>query len=311
MVDVVVVGQVARDLVLAVDELPDGSGSTLVTERREVIGGAVNQAVATQQLGCSAALVGVVGDDEAGRLMLDEARHDGLDTAYVSCRSGATTALFIDIVESDGTRRLLEHVPREVRLTIEDVDAARPALSRARAVLVQLAQPAGAVLAAVDGGAQAGALVVLDGAPEDEGVVDAALARADIVRADATEAAKLARRELHGIDDVVAAATRLLSRGPSIVALAAAGAANVVAWPGGHVVIPLIGNAPVDPTGGGDAFVAGLVTALLQGEDPETAAWWASAAAALTVQRLGGRPDLNLDEVAGLARGARERWASG
>ena len=66
MIDVVVVGQIGRDLVLVVDDLPDSGDAVPVTERQEVLGGAVNQAVAAHQLGCSTAIVGVVGDDEAG-----------------------------------------------------------------------------------------------------------------------------------------------------------------------------------------------------------------------------------------------------
>lgn len=79
----------------------------------------------------------------------------------------------------------------------------------------------------------------------------------------------------------------------------------MVAWRGGHAVMPLLGGEPVDPTGEGDACVAGLATALLRGADAETAAWTAAAAAALTVVRLGGRPDLDPDRADALAAHAR------
>lgn len=39
MTDLVVVGQVGRDLVLRVPGIPDAMGSTDVQERREVLGG--------------------------------------------------------------------------------------------------------------------------------------------------------------------------------------------------------------------------------------------------------------------------------
>lgn len=92
-----------------------------------------------------------------------------------------------------------------------------------------------------------------------------------------------------------------------------------MAWPEGHVVVPLLdpallgadrrstedeGSGPGEPTGAGDSFVAGLATALLAGADPATAAWRA-AAAALTAERLGGRPALSLDQVFELADRAR------
>src|SRR5690606_41541354 len=64
-------------------------------------------------------------------------------------------------------------------------------------------------------------------------------------------------------------------------------------------------------SGGGDAFVAGLVRGLLAGSGAETAGWWAPAAAALTVARLGGRPDLDVERVAARAdRAAQGRHAA-
>jgi ribokinase len=155
------------------------------------------------------------------------------------------------------------------------------------------------------------ALVVTDGAPGDERTRTAVLRRADVVRADAEEAQLLTGRELGGVDGAREAAAELLTTGARLVALALGAEGNLVAWragpaPGlaaeeldvdprwadGDVVVPLLVSAPVNTTGGGDAYVAALTAALLGGAGPEDAAWVASAAAALTVARLGGRPGL-------------------
>ena len=65
---VVVVGQVARDLVLRVPVLPDAGGSTHVQERLEVLGGTgANQAVGLAQLDLPVALVGSPAAAGAGR----------------------------------------------------------------------------------------------------------------------------------------------------------------------------------------------------------------------------------------------------
>ena len=70
----VVVGQIARDLVLVVDEVPGPSGSTDVDERRELLGGkGANIAVGLSQLGVPVAVVGVVGDDQVGESLLPDA----------------------------------------------------------------------------------------------------------------------------------------------------------------------------------------------------------------------------------------------
>jgi ribokinase len=68
-------------------------------------------------------------------------------------------------------------------------------------------------------------------------------------------------------------------------------------WADGEIVVPLLDSSPVDPTGAGDAFVAGLTAALLGESGPEDAAWVAAAAASLSVAHPGGRPELSPQTV--------------
>ena len=213
---VVVVGQVARDLVLRVPALPDAGGSTPVEERQELLGGkGANQAVGLAQLGLPVALVGVVGADAAGAAVLEQAGRDGITTAAV--RRRGTTALLVDVVEGSVTRRLLEHVPPESLLTVDDVRAAAEVLRRADTVLLQVQQP-GPALAEAARLAPSGARVVLDGGTDDPDVRRALLGRAQVVRADAAEAAQLTGAPVSTVDEARDAARRLLPQGPDVVA---------------------------------------------------------------------------------------------
>ncbi len=305
MSGVVVVGQVGRDLVLTVEELPEAGGSAEVRERQELLGGkGANQAVACRQLGAEVRLVGVVGTDSAGEQVLAQAAGDGIDVGAVVRRPGAPTALLVDLVGPRGVRRLLEDLDARMLLGAEDVRASRDLLRSADAVLVQLQQPGPAVTEALEAASAGGALTVADGAPADGAVRRRVLDTAAVVRADAAEAEALVGWAPDGVPETVRAAQSLLEEGPRVVALAT-GDGDVVAWPGGHVVLPRLGEDPVDPTGAGDAFVAALTVALLRGESPETAAWWAAAAAAEVVGTAGGRPDLDLDRLRGSASRAR------
>jgi ribokinase len=192
-------------------------------------------------------------------------------------------------------------------------------------VSLQLQQPGPAIRAALDL-IRPDAVVVSDGAPAGEATRGAVLARADVIRADATEAGRLVRRELTGPGDVGDAAAELLTAGPRLVALAAGEAGDLVAWragprlgvaaeelevdpawAAGELLLPLLGGNPVDPTGAGDSYVAALTATLLGGSGPRDAAWAASAAAALVVGRAGGRPELSPQALAAAVR----RYRSG
>jgi ribokinase len=296
LVDAVVVGQIARDLVLTVAEVPGPHGTTAVRQRREMLGGkGANQAVALTQLGISAAVCGVLGDDGTADWLVAQAARDGIDVGLLVRRRGTRTGLVVDIVTPDGQWRYLEDLPEPVLLTEADIQRAAAAIRGARAVLVQLQQPSAAALAAAR---LADGLVVLDGAPADDERREAILAAADVIRADDREVPALTGSRVDSVDDAVRAGQALLGRRVRLVALAVPRVGNVFVWPEGHLCLPLVATDVVDTTGAGDAFVAGLAAALLRGLPPAVAGRYASAAAAATVGHPGGRPCLSTAAMA-------------
>ncbi|WP_307859025.1 PfkB family carbohydrate kinase [Herbiconiux sp. SYSU D00978] len=291
---VVVVGAIARDLVLVVDALPDSGASAPVSERQELLGGkGANQAVACRQLGAEVALVGVVGDDEAGRAVLARAASDGIDVSRVLRRAGRQTGLLVDVVERSGHRRLLEHTPDELALAPGDLD--ETVFAGADVVLVQLQTAPDAAERALRLAAASGALVATDGSPATQALRDAVLACAEVVRADSAEVEGLLGWVPRDEDETLRAARELLGRGPGVVALGASGS-DVVAWSDGHAVLDHHEGA-VDPTGGGDAFTVALTLSLAAGMPAERAARRASAAAGQVVLKPGGRPELDVDSL--------------
>jgi ribokinase len=276
-----VVGQLARDLVLSVDAIPEPGSSADATDRREQLGGkGANQAVALAQLGVRPVLVAVAGTDLAGDLLLDQARRDGIDVSAVVRRPDGPTGLIVELLART-KYRYIEHLPL---LTVADVEERAGRIREQDAVVVQLQQPPEVATAAARIGHEAGRLVVLDGAPADE----ALLGYADVVRADDREAEMLL-----GVppDQMLDAARKLLRRGPRLIVVAVDDG-NLFVWDDDHVHVPLTDDEVVDTTGGGDAFVAALTASLLRGEPYPQAARRATAASGATVGHAGGRPDL-------------------
>ena len=182
------VGQIARDLVLVVDEVPGSGGTVPVRERREMLGGkGANIAVGLAQLGAPVRLVGVVGDDDTGARLIARAAADGIGTEAVVQRQDCATGLIVDLV-ADGWR-YLEHLPDGVLLREDDVPT--DLIARAATVVVQLQQPPEVALKAARA---AHGRVVLDGAPER--LRAELLACADVVRADHQEAELLSGRKI-------------------------------------------------------------------------------------------------------------------
>lgn len=97
-------------------------------------------------------------------------------------------------------------------------------------------------------------------------------------------------RALTGLEDPFAIADALGKRFP-IVGLTL-GADGVVVAQGGRepVRIPVVESAIVDPTGAGDAFVAGFLASWTAHGDPVAAAMAGATVAAGAVAQVGGRP---------------------
>jgi len=287
-----VVGQITRDLVLTVDQVPAPTNTTRVRERRGNLGGkGGNQAVGLAQLGVRVSLLGVVGDDQVGRRVLDQARSDGIDTSPVVRRSGTETAVVVNIVDGEGQWHYLESMPPATLLAEPDVAAAQ-ALDVASAVLVQLQQPTSTARACRGTPCPRcrARVLLLDGAPEDERQRDALLATADTVGADTREAEKLTGTRVTDAESALRVGRELLRLGPWMVALEVSSDGNVFIWHGGEALIPLVDTPVVDTTGAGDALVAGLVAALLRRQEPRQAAHFAVAAAAATGDMPAGGP---------------------
>lgn len=75
-------------------------------------------------------------------------------------------------------------------------------------------------------------------------------------------------------------------------AIQAGSEGNVLMWQGGEIFLPVLPVKVIDKTGAGDAFIAALAVAFLEGQPWTEAGWFANAASALTTTRLSAGPGL-------------------
>jgi ribokinase len=284
---VVVVGSLNLDLVVRVDRLP-GPGETVSGGDvfRNPGGKGANQAVAAARLGRRVAMVGRVGDDEAGRELLASLEADGVDTAHVRAVDGVPSGAAFIAVSDDGENQIVVSPGANARLGPGDVAAAGAALRAAAVTLVQLEVPLEAVAAAVRA---AGGRVVLNPAPV-RALPAALLGEVDVLVPNRVELARLADAPVPAtVEEAAALAGRLPARAV-VVTLGADGALVVEDGDAGHV--PAVPVRPVDTTAAGDAFCGGLADALAGGAALQDAARWAVRVAAAACTRPGAQASL-------------------
>lgn len=301
-------------LVLGGDVTPSfGQQEKLVEGIWMVVGGsAAITAVAAARLGLRVELVAAVGADPAGDFMLGQLSREGVGTAAVAVRDGAPTGMTVALSRG-ADRAILTAVGAVASLTARDVPATL--LAQARHVHVSsyflLEDSLAPGLAAMLGAARAaGATTSLDTNWDPAGKwgdehLSASLAQTDVLLPNETEAVRIA-----GEPTLPAAAVALTAAGARLVVKLGERGALCADGPVWHrAELPPV--VPVDATGAGDCFNAGLIAGLLRGLALPDAAALGCAVGALSTQAAGGTassPDLAA--ALALARAATVRRVS-
>jgi ribokinase len=286
--DVVVVGSVNVDLVVAAERLP-GRGETVLARRLERHGGGkgANAAVAAARLGAEARLVAAVGGDDLGREALAELRQEGVHVDGVSAVPDEPTGAALIVVDGSGDNQIAVGAGANAALTPEGVrQGLGQALDRAGCLLVSLEISHEAVRAAVEAGRERGLPVVVDPAPARASVLELA-SFGPIFTPNAGEAHRLT-----GEADKSRAAAALARRtgAPVIVTDGSEGALLLERTGAAPLGLPApSGVAVVDTTGAGDTFSGALATRIAAGDGLRAAAGFAVAAGACAVRARGAR----------------------
>jgi sugar/nucleoside kinase (ribokinase family) len=290
--DLVIVGDCNPDvLVLGPDVIPEfGQREKLVDRISLVVGGsAAIMAVAAARLGVRVALVAAVGDDPAGRFMLGQLAAEGVDVTAVAMRADVPTGMTVALSQGDD-RAILTATGAVASLAAGDVpqalvrEARHLHVSSYFLIEASLGDRLGAIFAAAR---SAGVTTSLDTNWDPAGKwggdrLRSVLAQTRLLIPNEAEALRIAGR-----DTLPEAIGVLTAAGSSLVVKRGSRGALCVDDGRQHsVALPPV--QPVDATGAGDCFNAGLIAGLLRGLALPAAAALGCAAGAASTQAPGG-----------------------
>jgi fructokinase len=304
MADVVCFGD------LLIDFVPTVTGTGLADAPAFVKapgGAAANVAVGLRRLGASSAFLGKVGDDPFGHFLAATLAGEGVEVGALRFEAKARTALAFVSLRADGEREFLfyRHPSADMLFRPDEVDAG--AIEQARifhfdSISLAAEQPRETALHAARLAQKGGKLISYDVNlrlplwPDDE-----AAAAGIRVGLEQAEVAKLSDDELDfltGRRDPEAVRDQLWHAGLKLVVLTMGAQGCILLTAKGQRHVPSIPVTPVDTTGAGDGFVAGLLAGLLAYEsfpdDEELAriCRFANAVGAITTAARGAIPSL-------------------
>ena len=254
-----------------------------------------NAAIAAARLGASVRYVTLVGKDRFGDLFMELWAHEGIDTQFVGRHGTASTGAYIvNRTPSGHAFTYLRAGSAASLMTPADVPAAALAASKflhisaiSQAISPSARETVAHAMAQITPGGAAlsydtNLRLQLWSLADARATIEATAAQANIVKTSIEDA-----RLLTGLETPGSIAKHYLSMGPSVVIVTLGGEGVLIATPHASWSMPAHMVRSVDATGAGDAFAGAFLAEYASRPDPESAARFANAAAALATTGYG------------------------
>ncbi|WP_319592395.1 ribokinase [uncultured Draconibacterium sp.] len=287
---IVVIGSSNVDLIMKMDHLPEKGETVTNADFFQVYGGkGANQAVAAARAGGNVAFVSSVGEDAYTPQMLKNYKNDSIDTRFVFEEAGIASGHALIMIGDQGDNYLSVAPGANYKLTPERVDQALPVFEEAGIIVMQYEIPEETIKHVIDLANTRNIPVLMNFAPARQ-FDFSYIPKIDILVLNEVEAGFLAEMKVKNEQDAEQAAIKLIEQGVEkvIITLGAQGA--FVRSKNEKIAVPAFKVNAVDTTAAGDTFCGAYAVANAEGMISRVALQFASAAAALSVTKMGAQP---------------------
>ncbi|MFC0272827.1 ribokinase [Metabacillus herbersteinensis] len=298
MGDITVVGSINIDIVVQTDLYPQ-RGETIFGKQMNLLSGGkgANQATSCARLGKSVYMIGSVGEDTYGDILLDALKENKVNTTFIKRVQNSATGCAIITIDSTAENTMLVVKGANDELTKSDIKQAFSQIEDSKVLLVQMEIPEEVVLESMIEARSKGMFIILDPAPA-EGITVRALEYADLIVPNRQETKQLTGIDVTDVDSAYKAAKyfELIGVENSIIKMAEKG--SLVYTNGNSEFIEPINVRAIDTVGAGDSYAGAIACALADGQDLVSAAKFATIVGALKVTKLGAQAGIpTIDEI--------------
>lgn len=288
---ILVVGSLNMDSVIKVKRIPKAGETIIGSDIEKNPGGkGANQAYAVGALGGNVKMLGAVGNDENGKILLSNLEKAGVDTTFIRQVDNSNTGIANIYIQQDGDNCIVVSPGTNNKCDVSYLEDSEAIIADSDILLVQLEIPLDAVDYLLERAKRLGKMVILDPAPAPGELDKEILSKVDILTPNETELAILTGNKIEtDFTEIETMCRTLLDKGVKQVITTLGKNGRLIVGETGSKYVPAYKVDAVDTTATGDTFAGALVVMLSEGKSIEEAVDFAVKASAVTVQKKGAQ----------------------
>lgn len=295
---ITVIGSLNMDLVVTSKYMPKIGETVIGYDFKQFPGGkGANQAVAMARLGGRVNMVGKVGFDSFGDILISSLKKNGVKVENIKKEKDCSTGVALIIVDRQANNSIVVISGANYKIKKQDIDEILNVIKDSKIVVIQLEVPLEVVRYSLIKSKEFGKYTILNPAPAQE-LNDEIIKNVDLLIPNETELEILTGIEIKSEKDILTASRKLIKRGVKKLIVTLGEKGSIYITEKGMKKFDAYKVNAVDTTAAGDAYIGAIAVALANNEDINKAIDIASKVGALTVTKKGAQSSLPyLDDV--------------
>lgn len=282
---IIVIGSLNVDTTYQLPHIPAEGETILATSKTTQRGGkGQNQAVAMSRLGAEVMMIGAVGNDEEGNMLIDGLKIEGIDSSGIIRKSvpSGTASIYLD---ENARNNIVVYPGANFAMTVEDIDEKIDLIKSAQICVMQNEIPKDVIYHVIEICKNNGIITILNPAPAVKDFDTKYLGMVDYLVPNETELELLLDKKIENNVEELAREVLELGCKNVLVTLGSKGSMLINKDEVYNQSAKLV--KAVDTTAAGDSFIGGFTTALAMGKDYKEAMEYGTKVSAIAVTKPG------------------------